>query len=444
MSKSLKDIVEDGFARLAALSEKRKELLARCNELDGGESSRPGQQGLQKLESTELSYCEEINSHVERSREVLQQTLAQIVEDNERFLAGVKENLQLRIARVIKELVHSREWLLSEAVEHLDSSVRPLERELEAGATDLRLESIKLAGELDAICKRHESSLHEAQAEIASKLSGSERESIGALGTEFSQLVQESVKRRQNVTESLEKLYSEQSTILTKLTEELDERISLIVGKNLSTVKELGKTAEKQLDTVKEEIVAKASAEIVSSSQESLSELEASYEFSNHELSNKLTDLKGQNEQLVEQVRQFLSELESTVRKSCETIFNDAKNRPAEVSDEAPSKGPLDDAIRQVSRELDMNVADFKRQLNELLRLQSERLSNLCAATENSISATSTALNTELKQMTRLYEQTWSEREQEFLSRLRKLEKDTQETSSQVAGTGLLNDGGSV
>ena len=444
MSKSLKDIVEDGFARLSALSEKRKELLLRCDELTGGASGSRVQQGVQKLEATEDSYSNEINAHVERSTEVLQQTLAQIVEDNERFFSSVKENLHLRIARVIKELAHSREWLLASSTEKFDSSLRPLEREMEAGKTELRFQAVKLLGDLESSCKRSQSSLHETQAEIAGRLSSSEHELTGTLGSDFGTLVQESEKRRHQVTASLEKLYSEQTAKMTNLTEELDKRITLVVAKNLETVKELGAETEALLDQFRDEIVASAASEIVASSQESFSELEASYEYSHHELSEKLTELRGQSDRLLQQVKQFLADLEEGVRGNAEKIESDLKNKPAEDPvGNLSLRNPVEEAIKQLSRELDASAVDFKRQLNELLKIQAERLTNMNASAEASISAAAQALNTELKQMTRLHDQTYSEREQELLVRLRKLEKDAQETFALVSdGLQVTDDGG--
>lgn len=448
MSKSLKDIVEDGFNRLAVLADKRKELMARCDELAEGTSSKQCQQGVNKLEQTELTYTAEVNSHVDRSKEVLQQTLSQIVEDNERYLASVKENLQLRISRVFKELAHTREWVMAGAAEKFDSSVRPLERETEAGVIELRFEAVKLLGELEAACSRNQSALHEVQAEIAGNLSSNEHELTASLGTEFSALVQESARRRTKQTETLEKLYSEQASQMTSLTEEMDLRISLVVTQNLETVKKLGKESEKAIDGIREEVISSAATEIVNLSQESFSELEASYEFSHHELSEKLTDLRSQTDSLLAQVKQQLADLETSVRASCQTVSEEVKKRPVpDPSATANLRNPVDEAIKQLSRELDVTSTDFKRQLNELLKIQSDRLNNLCASAESSISATALALNTELKQMSRLHEQTWGEREQELQNRLRKLEKEALDTYALVAGSADTNsndsDGGS-
>lgn len=431
MSKSLKDIVEDGFAKLAVLSDKRKELLAKCEEFSNGSSSKQCQQGVQKLEATEGSYSAEISSHEERSHEVLQQTLAQIVEDNERFLSSVKENLQLRIARVLKDLSQRREWMLADSSEKFDSTVRPLERELEAGTTDLRFEAAKLLGELSAACKRSQSSLHESQAEISGRVSSTENEMSAELGAEFGQLVQEAQRRRKQTTESLEELYGEQSTQMANLTEEMDEKISCVVTQNLHTVKDLGKEAERAFGEIKENVISTTASEIVSLSQESFSELEASYEYSHHELSDKLSELRGQTDKLLGQVNEFLSDLEAGIKSSAESLSEEIKKKPSNQA-KNNSRNPIDESLKQLTRELDLSSSDFKRQLNELLKIQSDRLANLCSSAESSISATALALNTELKQLIRLHEQSWGEREQELLARLRKMEKEAQETYALV------------
>lgn len=445
MSKSLKDIVEDGFGKLASLSEKRKELMARAEELSGGDGSRQGQQAIQKIEFAETNYKDEISSHVSHSQEVLKQALAQVVEDNERFLSGVKENLQLRISRVSKELSQTREWLLSGSSEKLNSSVQPIDREMDAGITDLKFEAVKLLGELESMCKRSESALHEAQAENSGKLYRSQHELTSSLSSGFTSIVDQSETLRQKLRESLENLYSEQSSRMTVLSEDLDIRITAVVNENIGSVKGLGKTAEKELEQVKVAVINSATEQIITLSKESLSELELSHEFSNQELSEKLSDLQTNTDELVQQVKQFLDELEKSVKNGCELVCDQMKNRPLALDDESPARGAVEDAVKQLSRELDLNLSEFKRQLNELLKIQSDRLSNLCSTTENSITATATSVNAELKQMTRLYDQTWSEREQEILSRLRKLEKETQDASSRVSGNGSIdNESGSV
>jgi hypothetical protein len=445
MSKSLKDIVEEGFGRLAALSEKRKDLIARAQELSGGGESRQGQLTVQKLEFAESNYKDEISAHVSHSQDVFKQTLNQIVEDNERFLAGVKENLQIRVSRLIKESGHTKDWVSSASSEKFDSLIRPLEREMEAGATELKFEAVKLLGELEAACKHGESQLHEAQAETSGKLSTNQQELTGSLGSSFRSIIEESELRRQNVTKSLEKLYSEQSSQMDKLTEELDERISTVVNDNIGSVRNMGKSAEKDLEQVKEKILSSTTTQIIALSKDSLAELETSYEFSNQELSEKLSELQTSTDELLVQVKSFLVELENSVKNGCEQICAQIKEKPAVAADKSPTSAIIDDAFKQLSREMDLILSDLKRQLGDLLKIQSDRLSNLCSTTENSISATASSVAAELKQMTRLYDQTWSEREQDIISRLRKLEKEAQDASSRVSGASAVDtESGSV
>jgi hypothetical protein len=221
---------------------------------------------------------------------------------------------------------------------------------------------------------------------------------------------------------------------MTSITEEMDERISTVVTKQVETVNKLGKEAAKSLEQSSSQLVSSAASEIVSLSQESFSELEASYEFSHQELSDKLTELRNQTEQLLLQVKDSLNEMEATTKAGGDKIAQELKQRPAAVpAENAATRNPVEDIIRQLSRELDLSSSDLKRQLNELLKIQSERLANLSSAAENSISGTAASLNSELKQITRLQQQTWTEREQELLARLRKMEKETEETYAMVS-----------
>ena len=440
MSKNLKDIVEDGFTRLSSLAAKRQEILSRCDRLAEGAKSEAAVIGLSKVEAVEPANTAEVTEHLTRSEKVLEQALAQIIEDNERYLSSAKEHLQLRVERMIKELNHSQEWTVAGSSERFDSLIRPLEREQAAGTTDLRFEAVKLLGELEAYCKRSQSTLHEAQAEIAGRLSSSEHELTAELGVEFKSLVQEAERRRHQVTQSLEQLYSHQTEQLSTLTEDLNDRLSAAVKENIHSVKEMCKEAEGSLEKIREDVVTSAVSEVVSLSQESFSELEASYEFSHHELSEKLTDLRGQTSKLLAQVKEFLTDMDEGVRARGESISLSIKERP-NGAESGKSKGPLEDLMSDLARQLDTLNSDFKQQMNELMKIQTERLNNLCGSAESSFTASAQALSTELKQMTGMHQQTWSDREQDLLKRIIKLEKETSETLALVSGSAQADGG---
>lgn len=434
MSKNLKDIVEEGFSKLSSLAAKRQEILSRCDRLTEGSSSEEASHAIRKIESVQSEYKDEMSAHIERSEEVLQQALGQIIEDNERFLSGVKEHLELRIAKMIKDLNHSREWTVASASERFDSMIRPLEREKEAGTTDLRFEALKLLSELEAYCKRSQSTFHEAQAEIAGRLSSSEHELTAELGVEFRELVEEAEKKRHLVTQSLEQLYSHQTEQLSTLTEDLNERLSNAVKDNIRSVKQMSKGSEESLDKIKDEIVTTAVAEIVNLSQESFSELESSYEFSHHELSDKLAELRRQTNKLREQVKEQLSESEQSIRSRCATLCETLKEQP-EAGSSKDKNAAVDELIANFSRQIDLIGNDYRSQMSELVKIQVERLGNLSGSAENSFLTSAQALSTELKQMMRMQQQTWNDKEQELLKRIIKLERETNETIAQVSGS---------
>lgn len=440
MSKNLKDIVEEGFAKLSTLAAKRQEILSRCDRLAEGMDGASGKQAVSKIETVEGSSPEDINGHVEKSKEALQQALVQIIEDNERFLSSVKEHLGLRIERMTKELNHTQEWTVGSASERFDSLIRPLEREKEAGTTDLRFEAVKLLSELEAACKRSQSTFHEAQAEIGGRLSSSEHELTAELGIEYKNLIDEAEKKRHLVTQSLEQLYSHQAEQLSTLTEDLNEQLDAAVKENIKSVKQMTKESEQSLATIQNDVVAAAVAEIVSLSQESFSELEASYEFSHHELSEKLTELRTQTSRLLEQVKEGLNSSEEEVRARAADLSNNLKEEP-ETSGTKDKNSPLEDSIADFGRQFDSLHTEFKNQLGDLVKIQAERLGNLSGSAEGAFLTSAQALNTELKQMIRMHQASWTDREQDILKRIAKLEKETNETLSLVSGS---VDGGTV
>lgn len=435
MSKSLKEIVEEGFASLEQLAGKRKEFLSSLSEFSDSANESKCKMASDRFESAEAEFNRQVHEQASRSRDLLNQSLAQVIEDNERFLSSLRESLQLKIARILQELAHSRDWIQVASTEELESTFHPMERELEAGAAEIRTESVSFLGKLEAFCKNSQSSLHESQAEIAGKLSQSERDLISSLGASFNAIVEESQKRRQKSSESLRALYKEQSSKMDSLTEEMDKKISIIVGRNLETVRNLARDADKALLQLKDDVLTGAYTELVSASQESLTELKDSYEFSSHELSEKLNETQAEISTLIEKLREALNQERDKVKSSGEAFSDEIKNRPAESSTQSSAEHLLEEAGKQLARDLDSVVADLKRQVSELVRMQADRLTNLCSSAESAVSASATALNTELKQLSRLHEQNWSEREQDLLLRLRKVEKEAQDTYTRISGS---------
>ena len=433
MSKNLKDIVEDGFAKLSALAAKRQEILSRCDRLGEGLDGTAGKAALAKIEAAEGTSQEDINAHADKSKEALQQALSQIIEDNERFLSSVKEHLKLRIERMTKELAYTQEWTVGSASERFDSQIRPLEREKEAGTTDLRFEAVKLLSELEAACKRSQSTFHEAQAEYGGRLSSSEQELNAELGIEYKNLVEEAEKKRHLVTQSLEQLYSHQAEQLSTLTEDLNEQLDSAVKENIKSVKQINKESEESLATIRDVVVTTAVAEIVSLSQESFSELEASYEFSHHELSEKLNELRTQTNRFLVQVKESLSESEKDARTRAADLCAKLKEGPELGGKDGGS--PLDDLLADFSRQFDSLNNDLRNQMSDLAKIQLERLGNLSGSAESSFMTSAQALNTELKQMIRMHQATWSDREQDISKRIAKLEKETNETLLLVSGS---------
>lgn len=441
MAKSLKDIVEEGFSRLSLLSEKRKELLERLKDLSDGAASRQCLEGVQKLESTQEAYANEIVSHIDRSKEVLQLGLKQVIEDNENFVKSLKENLRLRVSKVEKDLSQNKESYLAGSTEKFQSTIRPLEKAMQQGSNELKEESLKLLAELETICGKTQKTLLTSQSEFAAKLSESQKELSGALQADYEILLKQSEQVRQQVIESLEKLYGEQSSEYEKLGTELDKRISIVVGKKLDSVKKQGKDVDKSLDQSKEEIVAASAAEIVASSQQILSQLKENYDSKHQDLSNKLSALQGQTDRLLKQVKEFLCDLDENVRANGGTVLDELKAKPKSDPSQLSGNKEVEDTIKVLSRELETAAIDMKRQLTELLRLQSDRLSNLCSSAESSLSASAQAAGTEMKQLVRLHEQNWAEKEQDIHLRLRKLEKEAQDTLALISDAGLSADG---
>ncbi len=262
MAKNLKDIVDEGFAKLALLAEKRTEILQRSEEIANAASGPQSVIADQKMTAAESGYRAEINSQLDRLLEDLRQTLVQVAENNQIFLASSKENLRLRIARILRELEQTQEFSLTGTSQNLESLILQLEKDFEANRSDLRSEAVKHLGELESLCKRSQSWLHQSQAEIAGKLASSEYELTGLLGESFGDLVHQAEERRRLVSESLEDFYRMQDEQMAAATEELNEETSLAVTKSLNDMNKLCAETEKKLEAARDQTIEVASTEL--------------------------------------------------------------------------------------------------------------------------------------------------------------------------------------
>ncbi len=433
MAKNLKDIVDEGFAKLALLADKRMEILKRSEQIASTAGAPQIEFASQKMAAAEVGFRAEINTQLDSLLEDLRQTLVQVAENNQIFLVSVKENLRLRIAKILRELEQTQDYALSGTSEKLGSLILQSEKDFEANRSDLRSESVMLLGDLESLCKRSQSWLHQSQAEIAGKIASSEYELTALLGESFGSLVQQAEERRRQVSESLEEFYRKQDEQMSAATEELNEKTSLAVSKSLSSMEKLCVDSEQKLKAAQDETIKAATSELKSLTHDSLSELVDSCDYSKQELSEKLAEAQELSLQLNAQIKKVLSERESNIKAQAESVYLELKNSGEETLG-IVVRSPVDLAFAAVTDEFGTMQSNLKRKIDDLLKVQAESIASLSAASERTFAELVADSKTQIVEMAKTQDALAEQKEAELLQRLEKLAKQISDTYSMLEG----------
>lgn len=432
MSRNLKDIVDEGFARLTVLAERRSEIVKRCAVFTE-EGNHFQDEAVAKLKDVEKSFTTEVTERTKQSEEYLQQMLAQIAEDNERFLSSLQKNLQLRVTRITQGITYEHEQGLKLASERLDSVVKPFERELAAGSSDLKLQSSRLLAELERACKQSHAKLLESQVSMTTKLSNCSNELVSELRQDYSSLIAKLGDGRAEKNAAVEKMVSKLSKALEKFDKDLDKQIEQSIKDALKEFGELQASVEKSLLEKQESVVNSANSDLDSKNLEALTELKESSEFGNQELTEKMSELHQSTDELTKELNQYLQNAD-----------DDARSRASKRADRVRMSilfGDDPDAEELVSRnplaglpeELNELSRSFKDKLSALLRTHVEKLAEIRAENEKSWTALGQSFDQRLQEKLTEDDKAWGENENELNSQIEALEQRALELCSDLA-----------
>ncbi len=425
MAKNLKDIVDEGFSKLSELAAKRKDVLARTEEMESQNKAR-GREFEKKLDEAENKYVSEINSQVEQLIVDLRQALVQVEQNNLLFQSSSKKDLRLRVDAVLKNSGTGRELLLSRAQNKLESLFSSQEKKLQSEKLKLTSESTQLTSRLDSLCRSWLSELSQAQSEIAKKTSLKKEQQKLALEESFSSIVKNADGRMEKSKRTIERTVQEQDGKLKSAEEKLESEVSGAVSKALSELKEKFREEEKNLELKKKEEYKSSTEELLTISKEVLSELESSCNYSAQELGKKLEELRQHSKSLTEQQSTSMKELDEGMRSRASIICSELKTFSA------GSGNSIEDAFISLSADLDDLNADIERKLNEMLKEHIESVDKMKSTAEKSFSDLFQDFKFQLEESIRSQDQRCKQKEDDMYAHLEKLEKQIKQTYSQL------------
>lgn len=432
MSRNLKDIVDEGFARLNVLAEKRTEIVKRCSVFTE-EGAHFHDDAVNKLKDVEKSFTSEVTERTKQSEAYLQQMLAQIAEDNERFLSSLQKNLQLRVSKITQSIAYEQEQGGLRSAERLDSLVKPFERELAAGSSDLKLQSSRLLAGLERACKQSHAKLLESQTMMTTKLSNCSSELSLELRQNYTDTLSKLSDTRAEKNAAIEKMYSKLTKSLEKFDKDLDKQIEQSIKDALKEFDDLQSSVEKSLLESQETALKSATEELDSKNEESLTELKDSSEFGNQEIDDKMAELKQSTDELTKDLKNYLSGAEDDARarasKRADRIKMSILFGDDPDAEELVSRNPL----AGLPEEMHELTRSFKERLNKLLKSHSEKLSEIRAENEKSWNELGESFDKRFQEKLAEDDNAWQEKEAKLNSQIEALEQRALELCAELA-----------
>lgn len=426
MSKNLKDIFETGRKRLNDLAEKRKELVERCVSLKNGAGLQRLDDTSRRLTSLETSTMAEITAQLDAAGSMQQQSLTQILEDNDRHLSEIKTELEFRVSRMSKELACLQQWYLDLSTDKADQQLRPLEQKYRSVVAQYNKAVFEHLNDLDTAARKAHSLLVEERDHLAGEATINIKEAKDKLTA----VIDEVSKKLQITCEELEDgMNSEidiQTQTLVSVTRACEENITSIRTQKSEEIASLCRQVESELHGVCEQTVSDTASRMTQLASECGSELETGYQFSNDELSQTLEQLRLQTNEASEALKKTLDEAERNTRSKAEEAEQNAM-RNFEEAMQARSLELSSDSARVMLEEM---IADLKKmsgqltkQLNNSMQLHKERFSTLIATSEKTLSVSLDSLKFDLDRMVEMQKVAYKEKEQLLNSRLDTLER---------------------
>lgn len=434
MGKNIKEIVEEGFARLSSLGEKRSEILNRCRSIASTGSPEFAQAG-EKLKEAEAGYLAEINTQVAGLLSEMRKILAQVEENSLFFQGEIKETLVRHLTGHLAEMNNTRDYMLKGSSERLDSIFSQTEREFKAHENAASSESQKLLGELNAICQASHSGVIQSQAAIAGKLSQNQDSFRMLLSEAYATFVQSAEKKRQLALEKMSQSGRQQSDELARAVANLDSLVASLVTASIAGLKADCQKLEESLSERRAEILEPCRGGLEEASREALSQLQSDYERCHGEISAQTADLLETAKNTLELEKKSLADLDGTFRSNAETF---CKELSSGAADSVPGsrRNPVEEAFTQAGDEMNLAAEDLKRKLKALLDAQSDALSKLCAGAEKSFLDLFDDFKAQLQESMKAHDQLCDQKESHLKIQLSKLEKQILEMQAELGASG--------
>lgn len=440
MGKHLKDIVEDGFARLEELAEKRRQILARAQDLTKDSLDPAGAVVEAKLSESESKLLDGMNRKSEEILDNLTQTLEQTAESNRHFLNGIKENLDMRLAGTLEEVANNKAQISSGVKERLDSLFADLEADSASARESLNSEVDRLISELEIVCKGQNGLLLKSQSEIDARLASESEQLKSGLSEVLSQVLSNLDRKRGEFTESLGSYYRLQKEKLEKACQETSFNQTGVLSEQFERMKACVSDAKQSMVKESNQKLQETIESLKSSSSSNLSTLEADFALAHDSALRRLNEMKSAKERMLIDHNLALSQRDKEIKSKAAAIYMDLIT--VQDGEKGSTAGPENKFI-QTSITLKKMTEGLNDSLLNLLNSHSEELSILLSSSTRNFASMMADYRKQLLELLQEQEQLCLARETALENQLNGLETQLAGFESSDTGNGKISsDGG--
>lgn len=416
MTKNVKDIVDEGFAKLAVYSERQKEILGRCDNFVKGHPEGL----LERLCATaQNAFMAEIDKCVDRTIEACEDNYSEIERSQLQSQEALKDYLTTRIQSIQISLDNSHAHILSEASDRLDVLFLRIKNEVESARRELAVDADRLLCEADQKVRGSISMINKMQSESSIKVALLEHELLAKLSDAFSGLVQDAEKVRSQSRNSVENVIAHCFAEISEAGSDGDDRLALAVEKIREHSKEERRSFERLLLAFYDEKLAESIVELQEQDDQVLSDLESQAKKLKNDLDSKLNQHNSAMQKLSDEENAVLLKIQASVLRQAETRFEEiammearAKTRPSKVERMYTELSKeLDTLIDSRSDSMQMLVEEHGKRLREAT---DEAIANLYMALDE--------LKTELLEFLEQQDSEWIQEEDELREGISKQE----------------------
>lgn len=420
MSGQLKDIVEDGFARLESLAAKRKSILKQVDEL----AEKASQKQLE-LADTQMAELEsQIASHMERQTKRLQDelnaSLEGVLNREKEYVKNSISNMASRMKAALAELKHSQKNFEQNALDRLASSFAELNVESEFSRKMLDAEIERFLSELNSLSLENQSLFRSAESDAKRSLSVEFDRSTEELNKRSQAVAQQFFEKTREANESISEASKLQIAKWVTLTEKPARVISQLLKEEFQKIKEQIEEEQVAIKFSHERLLGSSTERLSDSAgkmnEQLLSEFEASYSA----VSGRLDELKQLSAELLEQQKASLLDQDSDVKRQVYRVYFDLITS----SERAPNeRSNLDKALAELSKELTLLADDLRIRWSEIRKIQEEQIKALSQSASNSLLALQAEGKAKVNDLIEQKERETIKQEDELLQHMASVEK---------------------